>query len=194
MVIHGAGRMPEIDGLELEKAGIRKEIKGISVSSFLQSVSNPVVYAAGDAAASEGLPLTPVAAMEGHVVASNMLKGNNRKPDYTGTPTVVFTIPPIASVGLHEEAALANGLNFRKIHKDTTRWFVSRRIGIKHSGFKVLIDEESDNIIGAHIWGPNSDEVINIFALAIRNGLHASDLKTLPYAYPSSTSDISYMV
>jgi len=194
IVIHGAGRMPEIDDLDLEKAAISKEKKGISVNSFLQSVSNPVVYAAGDAAASEGLPLTPVAAMEGHVVASNMLKGNNRKPDYTGTPTVVFTIPPLASVGLHEKAASTQGLKFRTNYKKTSNWFSSRNIGIKDSGFKVLIEEESDLILGAHLWGSHSEEVINIFALAIRNRLDASDLKTLPYAYPTSTSDISYMV
>lgn len=75
LVVHGAGRVPDIDDLDLEQAGVKRESKGVSVNAYLQSVSNPPVYAAGDAAASSGLPLTPVASMEGYVVASNMLNG-----------------------------------------------------------------------------------------------------------------------
>jgi glutathione reductase (NADPH) len=75
LVVHGAGRMPEIEDLELEKAGVRFEGKGISVNEYLQSVSNSAVYAAGDAAASGGLPLTPVASMEGRIAAANLLEG-----------------------------------------------------------------------------------------------------------------------
>src|SRR5713226_6843321 len=100
LVVHGAGRVPEIDDLDLDNAGVAREKKGVSVNEFLQSVSNPAVYAAGDAAAGGGPRLTPVASMEGHVVASNMLKGNHRKPNYSGVPTVVFTVPPLGSVGL----------------------------------------------------------------------------------------------
>jgi glutathione reductase (NADPH) len=77
MVVHGAGRVPEIDNLDLEAAGVeRQNIEGIKVNEYLH-VSNPAVYAAGDAAASRGLPLTPVAAYDGEIVASNMLKDNN---------------------------------------------------------------------------------------------------------------------
>ncbi|MGC1931800.1 MAG: NAD(P)/FAD-dependent oxidoreductase [Candidatus Nitrosopolaris sp.] len=99
MVVHGAGRVPEIDDLDLAIAGIERENKkGIKVNEYLQSVSNPAVYAAGDAAASGGLPLTPVASYEGEIVANNLLEGNHVKPNYNGTPSVVFTIPPLASV------------------------------------------------------------------------------------------------
>src|SRR5256884_9890302 len=74
---------------------------GVRVNEFLQSVTNPRVYAAGDAAAAPGsLPLTPVAGYEGAIVASNLLKGNARRPDYRGIPSVVFTVPPLAGVGL----------------------------------------------------------------------------------------------
>ena len=82
LVVHGAGRVPEIDDLDLEKAGIAHTKKGVTVNDYLQSVSNPAVYAAGDAAASGGLPLTPVASMEGRVVAANLLNGNHQKPNY----------------------------------------------------------------------------------------------------------------
>jgi glutathione reductase (NADPH) len=67
-------------------------------------------------------------------------------------------------------------------------------VGLKHSGFKVLVEEETDRILGAHLLGLHAEEVINLFALAIRLGLRATDLKRMPYAYPSSSSDVSYMV
>ena len=98
MVVHAAGRVPEIDDLNLDVAGVEWDERGVRVNEFLQSVSNPAVYAAGDAAASGGPPLTPVASYEGTIVASNLLKGNRQKPNYTGIPTVVFAIPPLASV------------------------------------------------------------------------------------------------
>jgi glutathione reductase (NADPH) len=78
LVVHGAGRVPEIDELNLAAAGVQAEERGVCVNDYLQSVSNPAVYAAGDAA-STGLPtLTPVAGYDGGIVASNLLKGNHR--------------------------------------------------------------------------------------------------------------------
>ena len=194
LVVHGAGRVPDIDDLDLERGHVAREEKGAAVNEFLQSVSNPVVYAAGDAAASSGLPLTPVASTEGHVVASNMLEGNHRQPNYAGAPTVVFTIPPLASVGLQEAEAKKQGVKFRVNQEDTSRWYSSRRVNLKHSGYKILVEESTDRIIGAHLLGEHAEEVINIFGLAIRHGLKAQDLKTMIYSYPTSASDVSYMV
>ncbi len=194
MVVHSAGRVPDIDDMNLEKAGVEHDKKGVLVNEYLQSVSNPAVYAAGDAAASGGLPLTPVATMEGHIVASNLLKGNHRTPNQMGVPTVVFTLPPLASVGLQEEAARQQGLKFTVKREDTSGWYSSRRVGLKYSGFKTLVEEGGGRILGAHLLGLHAEEVINIFALAIRSGLNADDLKTTIYAYPTSASDISYMV
>ena len=65
---------------------------------------------------------------------------------------------------------------------------------MKYSGFKVLVEEDSDRILGAHMLGPHAEETINIFAMAVRARFRAADLRTMPYAYPSSASDISYMV
>lgn len=109
LVIHAAGRVPEIDDLELEQAGIARQKDGVSVNAYLQSVTNPAVYAAGDSVASGGFPLTPVAGMQGDIVARNLLEGNQHTPNYTGIPSVVFTTPPLARVGLDEEAAHAQG-------------------------------------------------------------------------------------
>ena len=135
-----------------------------------------------------------MASLEGHVVASNLLKGNAKTADYAGIPSVVFTIPPLASVGMHEASAKAAGLKFIVNQKETSSWYTSRRVAEKHAGFKTLIEEGSDRILGAHVLGPHAEEVINIFALAIRNGISAGEVRRMIYAYPTSASDISYMV
>lgn len=195
MVVHGAGRVPEIEDLGLAAAGVQYDAKrGVKVNEHLQSVSNPAVYAAGDAAASSGLPLTPVAGYEGEVVAGNLLGGNRRRVNYVGVPSVVFTVPGLAAVGLSEQRARDQGLRFRTKHEKTSSWYSSRRVGEECSGFKVLVEEESGRILGAHLLGPHAEEVINLFALAIRFGQTATDLAEMLFAYPTHVSDIWYMV
>ena len=196
LVVHGAGRVPNIDELGLgDAAGVQYTHRGITVNEYLQSVSNPAVYAAGDVAANMGLPLTPVASYDGAVVANNLLKGNSWKSNYAGLPSVVFTIPPLVSVGMQEKEAKENGLRVRINYQDTSGWASSRRIGETCSAFKVLIEEDTNRILGAHILGSHAEEVINIFSMAIRLGLTAKDLNDpLLYTYPTKSSDIIYML
>lgn len=193
LAVHAAGRVPDLESLDLAAAGVESEKGRLKLNDFLQSVSNPAVYAAGDAA-SKGPPLTPVAGHDAKVAATNMLHGNQQKPNYLGVPSVAFTIPPIASVGLGEKQAREQGLKFCVQHRKTADWYTARRVGETVYGFKVLVEEGSDRILGAHLIGPHVDEVINIFALAIRNNLTARDLKATMFAYPTGASDISYML
>lgn len=194
LAVHGAGRVPEIDDLDLETAGVAREPQGgVTVNAYLQSVSNPAVYAAGDAAAS-GPPLTPTAAHEGEVVADNLLHGNHRRPNYAGLASVAFTVPPLATVGLTEEAARSQGLRFQTHFQDTSQWFTTQRAGETVSGYKVLVEDESERILGAHLLGPHAEEVINIFAVAVRFGIRADELKQMLFAYPTSASDIVHML
>jgi glutathione reductase (NADPH) len=194
MVVHAAGRVPEIDDLNLDAAEIQWDKRGVLVNEFLQSVSNPAAYAAGDAAASGGLPLAPVASYEGRIVAANLLQGNHRRPDYIGIPSVVFTIPPLAAVGLSERAAREQNLKFTVKKEITSTWYSSRRVAETYSGYKVLVEEGTDRILGAHILGSEASEVINLFALAIRSGMRATDLKHMLFAYPTSGSNMSRML
>src|SRR5262249_44293877 len=144
--------------------------------------------------ASSGLPLTPVASMEAQIVAANILEGNQRKPNYTGVPTVAFTLPPLAAVGMREEEATKRGLKFKTNYGETSGWYSSRRTNLKHSAFKILIEEHSGRILGAHLLGAHAEETINLFALAIRVGLKAEDLRTMIYAYPTHGSDVAHML
>jgi glutathione reductase (NADPH) len=194
MVVHAAGREPELDDMNLSGASVEQEIRGVRVNEFMQSVSNPAVYAAGDAAASGSPALAPVASYEGAVVAANLLKGNHETPNYVGIPSVVFTIPPLASVGLSELKAQERGLNFRTIKEMTSHRYSSRRVGETYSGFKVLIEKDTDRILGAHLLGQQSDEVINLFGLAMRSGLRATDLKHILFSYPTRGSELPHML
>jgi glutathione reductase (NADPH) len=194
MVVHAAGRVPEIDDLNLNATGVEWGERGVKVNDFLQSVSNPAVYAAGDAAASGGPSLTPVAAYEGMIVAANLLKGNDQKPNYLGIPTVVFAIPPLASVGLGEREARELGLKFKLKKEMTSSWYSSRRVGETYSGFKVLVEEGTDRILGAHLLGSQAEEVINLFAVAMRSRMPATDLKHMLFAYPTHGSNLPYML
>lgn len=194
LMVHAAGRVPEIDDLDLEAAGVERGPRGVRVDQYLRSVSNPAVFAAGDAAATEGLPLTPVANHEGAIAAANLLKGDHRTADYRGTPTVVFTLPPLAAVGLSEAEAREAGYRFKTRTGDTSGWYSSRRVGIRHSWYKVLIEEETDLVLGAQLLGHHAEEVINLFALAIRAELRSEELKSMLYAYPSTVSDVPYML
>ena len=195
LVVHGAGRVPEIDDLALDVAGVEWDRRrGVKVNKYLQSVSNPAVYAAGDAAASDGPPLTPVAGYEGRIVASNLLEGNHLAADYSIVPSVVFTVPPLASLGLHEQAAREQGRQVRINHAETSSWYSSRRVGETCSGYKVLVDEETNRILGAHLLGHQVEETINLFAMAMRAGMTAAEIKKTLFAYPTHASDVAYMV
>ncbi len=193
LVVHAAGRVPDLAPLDLAAAGVESEKGRLRLNEYLQSVSNPAVYAVGDAAMS-GPPLTPVSSHDAKVAAANMLNGNHQKPNYLGVPSVAFTIPPIASVGLSEKLARENGIKFRMQHQKASGWYTARRVAETTYGFKVLVQEGTDRILGAHLIGPHVDEVINLFALAIRKGMTAEDLKTTIFAYPTGASDISYML
>jgi glutathione reductase (NADPH) len=193
LVVHAAGRVPDLDPLDLRAAGVETERGRLKLNEFLQSVSNPAVYAVGDAAMS-GPPLTPVSTHDAKVAAANMLNGNRETPNYLGVPSVAFTIPPIASVGLGEQQARERGLKFRMQRENASGWYTARRVAETAYGFKVLVEEDTDRILGAHLIGPHVDEVINVFALAIRKGLTAEELKTTIFAYPTGASDIGYML
>ncbi len=193
LVVHAAGRAPDLDALNLAAAGVAVDNGRLVLNEFLQSVSNPAVYAAGDAAA-KGPPLTPVSSHDGKVVAGNLLDGNRHRPDYRGVPSVAFTLPPIAAVGLGEAEARAAGLKFQTKSQKVPDWYTARRVAETVYGFKTLIEEGSGRILGAHLVGPHADEVINLFALAVRHGLTADDLKQTIFAYPTAASDIGYML
>jgi glutathione reductase (NADPH) len=193
LVVHAAGRAPDIDDLNLPVGNVAVEDRRLLLNEYLQSVSNPIVYAAGDAAA-KGPPLTPVSSHDAKIVAANILEGNRHQPDYRGVPSVAFTLPPIAAVGLSEAAARAQETRVRVKKAKVPSWYTARRVAETVYGYKTIIAEDTGRILGAHVVGPHSDEVINLFGLAIRHDLTVEDLKSTMFAYPTGASDIGYML
>ena len=193
LVIEATGRVPNLSVLEGGYGNVESSLKGIVVNKFLQSISNPRVYAVGDCSATRYM-LAPVADEEGKIAACNILKNNIKTIDYSVVPSVVFTIPSIGSVGLTEEQANQQELDFRVNQGTTVQWPSSKRIGEKHSAYKVLIDNQTNEILGAHLIRHNACESINVLALAMKYKIKASEIAEFMWAYPTITSDLKYMM
>jgi len=140
LVVHGAGRIPDLSRLGLDAADIDHGPRGVTVAGHLQSTSNPAAWAAGDSADTPGMPLTPVAVFEGKVAASNMLRGDTTVPHYDGIATVVYTIPELARVGMLEADARLAGIDLDIRFRDTSGWFSNYRIGETTAATKILVD------------------------------------------------------
>ncbi len=188
-----AGRVPNLDGLSLEHGHVARTKRGVEVNEYLQSVSNPAVYAAGDAADAGGLPLTPVAGNEGEIVAENLLEGNRRKVEFRGLTSMVYTIPPLGVTGLSEVAARERGIAFDVHQGDMLDWYSTRAVAGRAAFYKVLIEKSSGRVLGATILGPHAEEQINVLSLAIRAGIDAATLRETFFAYPTGSSDFEYM-
>ena len=194
VVFNTSGRVPAIHNLDLDKGNVRYSDKGIEVSYYMQSTTNPKVYAAGDNTATFGLPLTPFATMEGHIVSANILDGNNKQPDYGVRPTAVYTLPTLAMVGITEEQARKDNLDITVNYASVPNWYTAKHLGEKTYAFKVIIDNKTDLILGVHIIGPKAEETINVFAVAMQAKMKAHDLMIIPFTYPSASSDIAKMI
>ncbi|QDT32371.1 dihydrolipoyl dehydrogenase family protein [Thalassoglobus polymorphus] len=195
LVVHGAGRVPSISDLQLEAGNVKYEANGIVVDDSMRSVSNPDVYAAGDCAASGQPKLTPTANEEARIIAKNLFADNPElQPSYGQIPQVVFTIPSIAAVGMSEQQAREMSPDIDVRFNETSRWGSNRKTGDTVAGFKVILDKQSNKILGAHLLGPDADEMINLFALAQRFNLSAKDLKSALFAFPTSSADLRQMV
>jgi glutathione reductase (NADPH) len=194
LVVHGAGRVPNLHDLSLGNAHVDRTKRGVEVNAHLQSTSNPRVYAAGDAADSGGLPLTPTADLTGTIVATNIIEGNTQAPDFSVIPSIVFTIPSLGSVGVTQVAADKRSLSYKMHEGDMKDWYSSRRVLQPTAYYRVLVDKHSDKILGAHVIGDGTEEMINLFSMAMQLNSTASTLSRMLFAYPSHGSDIAYML
>ena len=191
--VHGAGRVPDLDALDLTAGSVSFSPRGVEVDERMRSVTNPRVWAAGDAAAS-GAPLTPVGILQARVIVRNILGDETAVFAPLAVPSVVFSNPPMATVGLTEEQAARQGADVEVKFSDTSSWMSSRRLGVRVGGAKVLVERESGRIVGAHLLGPHADEMINVFAAAIEGGLTAHQIRSMLWAYPTSGAEIVYLV
>lgn len=194
MVFNTAGRVPSIEELDLEKGNVAFEKGGISVNEFLQNTTNKSVYACGDVSASGSLPLTPTSSQEARIVSLNIRNGNHTEMDFPPVPSVVFTIPQIASIGLTENEAKEKGYDYVVEYKSVPKWFNAKRINEKVYAYKTIVDKKRNIVLGAHIIAPEAGEMINLFVLAMCGKLTTESIKAMIFAYPTWGNDIKGMV
>ncbi len=194
MVFNTAGRIPSIADLDLEKGNVAFSKKGVIVNEFLQNTSNKNVFACGDVADSPGLALTPLSSLESEVVAHNVISKKMKKADYPAQPSVVFTLPNLASVGISESEAKEKGHEVIVEYKQAENWFNAKRINDKMYAYKTIVDKKTGLILGAHLIGSAAAEVINLFAMAINTKIDHRALKEMVFAYPTWGNDVKGMV
>lgn len=188
-VINGAGRVANVAGLNLEAGGIAHDGIAIDVDSNLRSTSNPAVWVCGDALV--GVPqLSPQATQEGRIVGNNIVNGATLSPDYSAAPFGVFTVPAYAGVGLTEAEAHDAGIEVDVTVSDLTGWFSGRTYAETAAWAKVLVDKKSGRFVGAHMVGHSGEELIHLFAMAMRHNITASAMRDQPFAFPTFSADI----
>ncbi|MBT6204312.1 MAG: NAD(P)/FAD-dependent oxidoreductase [Alphaproteobacteria bacterium] len=192
-VVNGAGRIANVDTLDLEAAGITHDRLRIEVDEHLRSVSNPAAWVAGDALV-HSAQLSPVATYEGRIVGQNILNGATTTPDYNVIPSSVYTVPALSSVGLTEEEADRLGLDVKVVTSDMRGWFSSRTYGETAAFSKTLVEAGTDRIVGAHMVGHHGEELIHLFAMAMRHGITAAELRDQIHSFPTFSADIKSML
>jgi glutathione reductase (NADPH) len=192
-VVNGAGRAANVASLDLETGGVRHDGVRIEVDPYLRSVSNPAVWVCGDALVASA-QLSPLATYEGQLVGRNIVHGANERPDYVAVPSCVYTVPALASVGLTEIEADAKGVKVAVTVNDMRDWFSGETYGETVAWAKVLVEADNGHIVGAHIVGHSGEELIHLFALAMRHGITAAQLKSTVFAFPTFSADIKSLV
>ena len=186
-VLVSVGRRPYTEGLNLSKVGIKKNDKGrIEVNKKLQtSISN--IYAIGDVI--EGPMLAHKAEEEGIAVAET-LAGQAGHVNYDVIPGVVYTSPEVATVGKTEEQLKENNIGY-KVGKFPFLANSRAKVNNETEGFvKILADSNSDRVLGVHIIGPHSGDMIAEMALAMEFGASAEDIARTCHAHPTHTEAI----
>ena len=192
-VVHCAGRVPNTRELNLPAAGVSTDKKEAIVVDETLQTSVAHIYALGDCAAT-GLPLTPVGTYAAAVLNDNLFHGNPRKLDYYPIPTVAFTLPPMASVGITAEVAAASDRDLTVHYKVATDWYYPRHLNAPIFAFKLITDDKRGVLVGAHLLGPGAPELINLLYLAIRQEVPLADLNQLIFAYPTVASNLKSML
>lgn len=191
LVFGATGRLPNIENLNLEKAGVQVQKNGIQVNEFLQT-TNPSIYAMGDVLAKKQPKITPVASFEARYLISLLTGKKKSSIIYPTIPTIVFSLPKLTQVGVTVEEAKSQPEQYDLSSVDATKWFSYFRINEGISQIKVIIDKKSGFLVGASVINSHADELINLFSILINKKIQGTELNSILFTYPTIASDIPY--
>ncbi|TGQ53517.1 NAD(P)/FAD-dependent oxidoreductase [Mesorhizobium sp. M1C.F.Ca.ET.193.01.1.1] len=192
-VVNCAGRVANVDGLDLGAGVIVHREGRIEIDDHLRSRSNPDVYICGDAVWNSP-QLSPIATYEGSIVGRNIVDGPKHRPDYSHIPACLYSIPAVASVGLTEAKARERGLGVKVHINNMQDWLTARTYAETVAWSKIIVEDATDRIVGAHMVGHAGEELIHIFALAMKHAITASQLADMVYGFPTFSADIRNML
>ena len=190
-VMIATGRIPNTRGLGLENAGVQLDgASAIVVDEFSQS-NVPSIYAVGDV--TNRVNLTPVAIREGHAFADTVFGGKRISVDHLGIPKAVFSQPEIGSVGLTEEEALAE-FPAVDVYQTSFRPMKHTLSGRNEKTLmKLLVDADSDRVIGCHILGPDAGEIVQIVAITLKMRATKADFDSTMALHPTAAEELVTM-
>ncbi|MEY4722255.1 MAG: hypothetical protein RIQ46_1980 [Pseudomonadota bacterium] len=191
VVLVATGRKPKTDGLGLENAGIALGPNGEIPVNEYNATSCPSIHAVGDV--TDRVQLTPVAIREGHAFADTVFGGKPRTISYDCIPSAVFSQPPLAGVGLTEEQARANLADVRVFTSDFRPMKNMFAAQAERGFYKLVVDGESDRVVGVHMIGPEAPEILQAAAIAVKAGLTKAQFDDTVALHPSMAEELVLM-
>ncbi|OTN89290.1 hypothetical protein A5819_001782 [Enterococcus sp. 7E2_DIV0204] len=189
-VFCATGRIPNVEGLNLEAIGVAFNRKGIIVNDHLQTtIAN--IYALGDCLQKNTPKLTPIASFEGSYLAKLLSGKLETAIHYPVIPTIIFSSPKLAQVGLADEAMLADD-RYKQQTIDLSQWFTYKHLNEPLVKAKIITDKVTGLLVGATVLGNEADQLINLFTMMINQHLTASKVNEMIMLYPTVSSDLSY--
>jgi glutathione reductase (NADPH) len=187
-IMFATGRIPNVMGLGLDRLGVEMTPHmAVKVDAYSQS-SVPSIYAVGDV--TNRVNLTPVAIREGHAFADTVFGGKQVKVDHSLVPTAVFSQPEIGTVGLTEEQA-RQGFRSVDIYKTSFRPMKHTLSGREERMLmKLVVDAESDRVLGCHICGPDAGEMAQLLGIAVRMGAKKADFDATLAVHPTAAEEL----
>ncbi len=179
-VLLASGRVPNVEELDLEAAGVEATRSGITVDEHLRT-SAPGIWAAGDVTAVA--QFTPIAQYQARVAVADMFGEDAPAADYSVLPTAIFTDPELGSVGLTEEQAREQGHDVEVARNERVKRF--QFIGAEHGLFKIVFDRGSRRVLGLHVVSRSASEIVQGFSLGLRLGATVDDLATMHHVFPT---------
>lgn len=191
LVLFAIGRVPKTMDLGLEALGVAMDKDGAVIVDAYNRTNVPGIYAVGDV--TNRVQLTPVAIREGHAFADTVFGNKPRTIDYDAIPTAVFSNPPIAGVGLTEEEARAK-LADVKVYKSDFRAMKNVLAGRNERAlYKMIVDGLTDKVVGLHLIGPDSAEILQAAAIAVKAGLTKQAFDDTVALHPSMAEELVLM-